>query len=60
MQIIHSTCQSGRISRMKADAVVQEAEVELKSGFSCQVADNENSSEDNLMINIWARMSGDD
>lgn len=45
---------------MKADAVVQEVEVELKSGFSCQVADNENSSEDNLMINIWARMSGDD
>lgn len=36
VQIIRSTCQSGIIRRMKADAMVQEAEMELKSGFSCQ------------------------
>lgn len=60
MQIMHSTRQSGIIRRMKADAVVQETEGELKSSFSCQVADNENSSEDNLIVNVWARRSGVD
>lgn len=40
---------------MKADALVQEAAVKLKLGFSCQVIDDQNSFENNLMLNIWAR-----
>jgi len=40
---------------MKADALKQEAAVKLKSGSICQMTENENSSENNLMINIWAR-----
>lgn len=55
MQKIQSTCQSRIIRRMKADALMQEAAVKLKSGFPCQMTDKENSSENNLMINIWAR-----
>lgn len=39
---------------MKADALMKEALVKLKSGFPCQMTDNENSSETNLMINIQA------
>lgn len=35
---------------MKTDAAVK-----LKSDFTYQKTDNENSSENNLMINIWAR-----
>lgn len=40
---------------MKADALMREAAVKLKSGFPCRMTDKENSSENNLMINIWAR-----
>lgn len=40
---------------MKADALMQEAAVKLKSGFTWQMTENKNSSGDNLMINVWAR-----
>lgn len=55
MQEIQSTSQSRIIRRVEADSLMQGALVKLKSGFPCQMTDNENSSETILMINIQAR-----
>ena len=55
VQEIQSTSQSRIIRRVEADALMQGALVKLKSGFPCQMTDNENSFETILMINIQAR-----